>query len=102
MMSRMGINIKDVLDAHEVIIRTESRDIIITNPTVQEMESNKDTTIFMITTDGYEERAPEKPAYSEDDVELLCLKANVSKEVAINALIDSDGEIGTALLKLQT
>lgn len=101
MMSRMGVNIKEIQDAREVVIRTESRDIIITDPAVQEMETNENVTVFMISAMGYEERVPDKPTYAEDDVELLCLKANVSREEAINALMDSDGEIGTALLKLQ-
>ena len=102
MMSRMGVNIKEVPDVREVVIRTESKDIIITDSAVQEMETNEDVTVFMISAMGYEERVPDKPTYAEDDVELLCLKANVSKEEAINALMDADGEIGTALLKLQS
>ena len=102
MMNRMGVNIKEVEDVREVVIRTESRDIVITDSTVQEMETNEDVTVFMVSAMGYEERVPEKPTYAEDDVELLCLKANVSREEAISALTDSDGEIGTALLKLQS
>lgn len=102
MMGRMGVNIKEVQDVREVVIRTDSKDIVITDPTVQEMETNEDVTVFMVSAMGYEERVPDKPTYAEDDVELLCLKANVSKEEAINALMDADGEIGTALLKLQS
>ena len=100
MMSRMGVNMKDVADAQEVIIRTETKEIVITKPTVQEMDTGENT-IFMIMAVGYEEREREQVSFSEDDIEILCIKANVDKDKAVAALTESGGELGTALLKLQ-
>lgn len=102
MMDRMGLSVKNIEGVREVIIRTESKDIIIADPAVQEMETGEDAVVFTISAEGYEEVEVDKPAYAEDDIELLCMKANVSRDEAINALTDADGEIGTALLRLQS
>lgn len=100
MMNRMGVDMKAIPDVKEVLIRTESKEIVITQPVVQEMEADESTT-FVVMAKGYEERELEQPSYSEEDVEILCMKTGVNRDVAIAALVDSDGEIGTALLKLQ-
>lgn len=101
MMDRMGMNMNELPDVREVLIRTTSKDIVMTKPKVSEVKSN-DNVVFIVNADGYEEREAETPSYSEEDVELLCLRANVDKETAISALIEANGELGTALLLLES
>ena len=101
MMGRMGMDMSELPDVREVLVRTESKEIVITNPKVSEVQSKENVT-FVVVADGYEEREVEKPSYSEDDIELICLRANVDREAAISALAESDGELATALLRLQS
>lgn len=101
MMDRMGVSMDTIDDVQEVIIRTTTKEIVITEPQVSKMDA-KDTTTFMVAADSYEERELETPTYSEDDIELLRMQANVDREAAITALNDCDGELATALLRLKS
>ncbi len=100
-MDKMGMDMTNIDDVREVIIRTESKEYVITNPAVNRMD-NKESTIFMVTANGYEEREPEVPTYPEEDIEMICMRANVDRDAAISALTESDGELATALLRLQS
>lgn len=100
-MDRMGVNMDTLDDVQEVIIRTVTKEIVIEKPQVTKMDA-KDSTTFMVVADSYEERELEAPAYSEDDIELLCLQANVDREIAITTLNDCDGELATALMRLKS
>ena len=100
-MDKMGMDMSNIPDVLEVVIRTETKDLIITDAKVDQMET-KENVIFMITTNGFEEREPETPTYSEDDIEMICMRTNVSRDEAIAALADANGELATALLRLQT
>lgn len=101
MMGRMGMDMNEVPGVLEVLIRTESKEIVVSKPKVSELQSKENVT-FVVQADGYEERELEAPSYSEDDVEMICIRANVDRETAIAALADADGELATALLRLQT
>ncbi len=97
----MGMEMKPLPDVSEVVIRTAERELIITNPAVNEIES-KDNTTFMVVADGYEEREVEKPQFSEDDVELICVRTGVDREKAVAALAECDGEVATAMVRLMS
>lgn len=101
MMGRMGMDMSEVSDVREVLIRTESKEIVVSRPKVSEVQSKENVT-FVVVADGYEERELEAQSYSEDDVEMICLRANVDRDTAIAALAESDGELATALLRLQS
>lgn len=99
-MDRMGLSMDTLDDVQEVIIRTTTKEIVIEKPQVNKMDG-QDSIVFMVTAPSYEERELEAPTYSEDDVELLCVQANVDRETAIAALNDCDGELATALVRLK-
>lgn len=101
MMGRMGVSMDTVEGVREVIIRTDSKETVIQNPSVNRMDA-KDTVTFMVTAETFEERELDAPTYSEDDIELLCLQANVDRETAIAALADCDGEVATAMVRLRS
>jgi nascent polypeptide-associated complex subunit alpha len=98
MMERMGIDLKEMPDAEEVIIRTASREIHIRSPTVSEFNAQGNR-IFQVAGE-VEEVQLEKKAFNEEDVLLVQQQANVSREKAIAALEESDGEVARAILKL--
>jgi nascent polypeptide-associated complex subunit alpha len=101
MLERMGVDIEPLPDVKEVIIKTNSKDIIIKNPDVSEMKA-KGMRIFQVMGEAIEERVTEAPKFSEEDVLLVAQQANVSKEVAAKALEESNGDLAKAILKLTT
>lgn len=101
MMDKMGFDMQDLPNVQEVIIKTDKKEIIISKPSVSEMTA-KDNSIFTVTTDSYEEKELEVPVFSDEDIELVCLQANVDKERAIVALTETKGNIAQAILQLKT
>jgi nascent polypeptide-associated complex subunit alpha len=101
MLERMGVDIEPLPNVKEVIIKTNSKDIIIKNPDVSEMKA-KGMRIFQVMGEAIEERVTEAPKFSEEDVLLVAQQANVSKEVAAKALEESNGDLAKAILKLTT
>jgi len=70
MLDRMGLEMKEVNNVQEVIIKTDTKEIIITKPSVTEMKA-KDNSIFQVIADIYEERKLEVPVFSQDDIMLV-------------------------------
>ena len=55
MMDKMGLDMNELPNVQEVIIKTDKKEIIISKPSVTEMKA-KDNTIFQVISDGYEEK----------------------------------------------
>ena len=89
------------LTGKKVIIKTDSKELIIKNPQVSKIK-NKDMDMYQVMGNDTEEIATESPDYSEDDILLVMQQAQVSKEQAIEALTDCNGDLAQAILKLTT
>ncbi len=98
MMERMGINMKEIPGVKEVIIRTSDREMHITNASVSEVNAQGNR-VFQVVGE-VEEVEVEKKAFSEEDVLLVQQQAGVTKERAMAALEESEGEVARAILKL--
>lgn len=98
MMDRMGINMKEIPNVQEVVIRTADKEMHIKNASVSEVNAQGNR-IFQVTGE-VEEVEVEKEAFNEEDVLLVQQQAGVSKERATAALEESDGEVARAILKL--
>lgn len=101
MLDRMGLDMKELPNVQEVIIKTDKKEIVISKPAVTEMKS-KDNSIFQVIANGYEEKELETPVFSEEDIMLVSQQANVSAEVAANALKETKGDLARAILLLST
>ena len=97
-MERMGINMKEIPDVQEVIIRTSDKEMHIKDASVSEVVAQGNR-IFQVMGE-VEEVEVEKEAFNEEDVLLVQQQANVSREKAMAALEESDGEVARAILKL--
>jgi len=97
-MERMGINMKEIPDVQEVIIRTSDKEMHIKDASVSEVIAQGNR-IFQVMGE-VEEVEVEKEAFNEEDVLLVQQQANVSREKAMAALEESDGEVARAILKL--
>ncbi len=95
----MGVNLEEIPDVEEVVIRTATKDLIIKKANVSQLKG-KGTDIFQVMGDNVEEVIREKPKYKEDDVLLVAQQAQVSTERAMVALEESGGDLAQAILKL--
>ena len=101
MMDKMGLDMKELSNVQEVIIKTDKKEIIISKPSVTEMKA-KDNSIFQVIATSYEEKELEVPIFSEEDIMLVCQQANVGSEAAKNALVETKGDLARAILLLST
>ncbi len=97
MMRKLGINIKEIENVEEVIIRTDTKEYIIDNAEVTIMDAKGQKT-YQVTgrarVEDREEKIPEK------DIELVVEQTGKSKEEAEKALEDNNGDIAEAIMKL--
>lgn len=101
MMDKMGLDMQEIPNVREVVIKTDKKEIILSKPSVTEMKA-QDNTIFTVTSDGYEEKELDVPVFSDDDIDLVCLQANVDKERAVEALTEAKGDLAQAIMNLTT
>jgi nascent polypeptide-associated complex subunit alpha len=99
MLDKMGLEMKEMGNIEEVVIRTETKELYLIKPQVIEMKG-KDSTIFQVVATDIEERQKEVPSFKDEDVVLVMQQASVSKERAIQALIDSKGDLAQAIINL--
>lgn len=101
MFDKMGLNMNQLDDVEEVVIKTASKDIIIKKPTVAEIQS-QDSTIYQVVAEDIEEIEKEVKKFNEEDVMLVAQQAGVSKEEAEKALEEAEGDLARAILLLTT
>lgn len=101
-MDRMGVQMEEVENVQEVIIRTDTKEIVLPKAKVNEMKTKDDTSLYMVTADSYEERELKTPVFSDEDVEFVCDRTGADKESAKRALAESDGAPAKAILLLET
>ncbi|MEE9525292.1 MAG: nascent polypeptide-associated complex protein [Candidatus Woesearchaeota archaeon] len=100
MMKKMGIA-QTELDATEVIIKCEDKEIVITNPSVAIVKA-MGSEQYTISGDVEErELAAEAPEINEEDVKTVMEQANVDEEKAKEALEAAEGDIAKAIMDLQ-
>ena len=101
MMDKMGLDMEELPNVQEVIIKTDKKEIIIAKPAVTEMKA-KDNSIFQVVAESYEEKELEVQIFSDEDIALVCQQANVDEEKAKNALAEAEGDLARAILLLTT
>jgi len=97
-MERLGINMKEIPGVQEVIIKTSDKEMHIKDASVSEVNAQGQR-IFQVMGD-VEEVEVEKEAFNEEDILLVQQQANVTREKAMAALEETEGEVARAILKL--
>lgn len=98
MMKQMGMSQEDV-DATQVIIKTPTKEYIFENPSVQKVVMQGQTT-FQLSGDFSENEAQVSISISEDDINMVMEQAGVSKDEAMKALENTNGDIAEAIVNL--
>ena len=107
MLKNMGIDIDELENVSEVIIRMPDKEIVITNPSVAIMDSHG-TRSYQISGDATErapsagqEMAEEPPIEIPDsDVQLVAAQTGANLPEAKAALQEAKGDLAAAIMKL--
>ena len=98
-MKQMGMDMKDVKGATEVIIKFKDKEIVINNPKVNLMDFMGQKT-YQITGKPKEIKLEAKLEIPDEDIELVSTQTGVSKEDALKALKDANGDLAEAIMRL--
>ena len=108
MLSNLGLDLKELGVADEVVIRLSDREIVIRNPSVVALNVEKER-IFQIIGGEEEERTVEAeaidtPTYepNQDDIMLVMAQTGASEQEARQALVETNGDLAKAILMLKT
>lgn len=97
MMKQMGIEVNEIDNVEEVIIRTPDKDIIFKDAEVTIMDARGMKTYQVVGTPQEIIREVKIP---EEDIRLVMEQAKASENDARNALKETKGDIAAAILKL--
>jgi nascent polypeptide-associated complex subunit alpha len=110
MMQRMGMNMDQVADVQQVVIRTNSKDIVIDEPQVMIMQVQGQKMYQIVGGEVSEQTpskrtvagAPAKPTFTDEDAQLVADQTGKSLEKAKEALEECGGDLAKAILLLQS
>ena len=97
MMKQMGINLTEIDDVEQVIIRTPEKDIVFNDANVSIMNAQGVDTYQVV---GTPEEVARELAIPDDDVSLVAEQTGVSDNAAREALKTSNGDLAEAILSL--
>ena len=84
MMDRMGINMKEIPNVQEVVIKTADKEMHITNASVSEINAQGQR-VFQVMGE-VEEAEVERKAFNDEDILLVQQQTGATKERAVAAL----------------
>jgi len=100
-MKRMGMKQEEIDDAQQVIIKCESREIVIDNPQVSKINMMGQDT-FQVVGEISERDSDTSPDIVEDDVKTVMEQCNVSEDEASKAIEEAEGDLAKAIMDLQS
>ena len=104
-MKKMGITNRNIDDVLEVVIKTRTKEIVITNAEVSVMTMQGVDT-YQINGTAVERAPGEQPepvaSFPAEDIELVMSQTNCDRTKAIIALEECDGQPAEAILKIMT
>ncbi|MGQ9787879.1 MAG: nascent polypeptide-associated complex protein [Candidatus Hadarchaeaceae archaeon] len=97
-MRQMGVKMQELDGVREVAIKLSDREIVIPDAqvTLTEIAGQKSYQVI-----GREIERRLAPEIAEEDIKLVMEQAGVDKETANKALLETNGDIAEAILKLK-
>ena len=100
MMRKMGISQQEI-DATEVIIKTQEKEIIISNPQVSKVNMMGQET-FQVVGNIEERSLDKKPEISGEDVKTVVEQTGVTKEKAKESIEKNNGDLAATIIELKS
>lgn len=101
MMRQLGIDVKEVENVQQVIIKTATQDIVFEKPEVTIMTAQGQKTYQIVGAPQVQPKgAAPAVTISEEDVRLVAEQTGKSPAEARKALESTQGDIAEAILKL--
>lgn len=98
MMKQMGMEMKELSDVQEVVIRLSDKELTFPNAEVQVTEMKGQKTYQIM---GEPEERELEPEIGDEDVEMVMEQASVDRDAAVEALESVDGDIAQAIVNLK-
>ena len=98
-MRRLGIK-QEEIDANEVIIRTNDKEIVINNPQVSKVNMMGQET-FQIIGHPEERQISSEPEINEDDIKTVMEQTGATEEKAKDAIAKNEGDLAKAIMELK-
>ena len=102
MMQKMGMKVDEVANVSQVIIKTDSKDIVIEEPSVT-LVTVQGQAMYQIAGGRVSEGAPQVTAQvvPEEDVQLVAQQTGKPAEDARKALLEAGGDLAKAIILLK-
>ena len=103
MMKRLGINVREIENVEQIIIRTDTKEYIFDSADVTEMDAQGQKTYQIsgrpriVARKELEEKEEGIP---QEDIDLVAEQTGKNKAQAKKALEETNGDIAEAILKL--
>lgn len=98
-MKQMGMDMKEIRGVTEVLIKFKNKEVLIKNPKVNLMDFMGQKT-YQITGKAKEIEKEAELEIPDEDIELVANQAGVSREEALKALKDTNGDLAEAIMRL--
>lgn len=100
MMKRLGINVKEIENVEQIIIRTDTKEYIFDDAEVTIMDAQGTKTYQISGRPRIVERKEVEEGIPQADIDLVAEQTGKSKDEAKKALESTKGDIAEAILKL--
>jgi nascent polypeptide-associated complex subunit alpha len=102
MMQKMGMKVDEVANVSQVIIKTDSKDIVIDAPNVT-LVTIQGQAMYQIAGGQISETTPQPatPTIQEEDVQLVAQQTGRPVEEARKALLEAGGDLAQAIIILK-
>jgi len=101
-MKQMGINIEEINDVEEVVIKTADAELVFEDAVVTVMDAPGSKMYQITGTPVKRPKSEPEPemSISQEDVEIVMEKAGCSEEEAKAALTETNGDLAEAIFRL--
>ena len=98
-MKRMGIQQQDI-EATEVIIKTEDKEIVIANPQVAKVNMMGQET-YQVVGEAQERAISKEPEINEEDIKTVMEQTGADQEKAKETIQKHNGDLAAAIMELK-
>ena len=98
-MKKLGIK-QEEIEANEVIIKTDDKEIIIQNPQVSKVNMMGQET-FQVVGQAEERAISSEPEINEDDIKTVMQQTGATEEKVKETIAKNDGDLAKAIMELK-